>query len=697
MTAHNAGSRLVGAPSGFAAAAAGAPPGRLRGRAGTPRSRSTGPGSSSPATSPPTSPNCSAPAPRSTASRSRPGTSRSSSAPTRRRAWCRTSLGAPASRRSSRATSACSTPRPATSGRSLLEALEQPHRSGRVRAAALTPFVGPTAAELAAGGDAADRRAQRAVQPVGDGASPPAGSPRCSRWPASRQDMPARMLGRVDGERRLTDLRHVGQALHAAALEEGLGLAALTDWLRRRRADTRAEITTDRVRRLETDAAATQVVTLHASKGLQYPVVYLPFAFDRYVHTPGHAAAARARTAGAGHRRVRAPAAARSGSAQALAEEAGEALRHLYVGLTRAQSQVVTWWAPTEQHPALRAAPGAVREPRTSTARVPDRGAAARPTTSPPADLRDWSSAAALVVEKAAVGDAGRRRHRRSPTNLCASAYSDRAWTTGGAGCPTPRWPPAGLRRGCSVHRCRPASGIARRGSPASAASRSHRRSRTRRGRSRRSRGTRRSRRTTQRCALRAVADGGSAGRRPRSAPWCTPSWRPPIRRPPTCRPNCVLRSRRADRPARRHFHRRRNSRPALLPVLPTPLGPLGGRVDPGATSPLRDRLPEMDFELPLAGGDGVGVTAITLGALRRCIRRHLAADDPLAGYADRLASPAFALATAARIPDRQPGRGAPAARPALSGRRLQDELARRRRRGPHCPPGTTARPRWTR
>ena len=36
----------------------------------------------------------------------------------------------------------------------LLEALEQPHRSGRVRAAALTPFVGRTAAELAAGGDA---------------------------------------------------------------------------------------------------------------------------------------------------------------------------------------------------------------------------------------------------------------------------------------------------------------------------------------------------------------------------------------------------------------------------------------------------------------------------------------------------------------------------------------------------------------
>ena len=33
-----------------------------------------------------------------------------------------------------------------------------------------------------------------------------------------------------------------------------------------------------------------------------------------------------------------------------LAEEAGEELRELYVALTRAQSQVVTWWAPTDQH-----------------------------------------------------------------------------------------------------------------------------------------------------------------------------------------------------------------------------------------------------------------------------------------------------------------------------------------------------------
>ena len=42
------------------------------------------------------------------------------------------------------------------------------------------------------------------------------------------------MLGYTDGERRLTDLRHVGQLLHSAAAAERLGTAALAIWLRQR-------------------------------------------------------------------------------------------------------------------------------------------------------------------------------------------------------------------------------------------------------------------------------------------------------------------------------------------------------------------------------------------------------------------------------------------------------------------------------
>ena len=51
-----------------------------------------------------------------------------------------------------------------------------------------------------------------------------------------------------------------------------------------------------------------------------------------------------------------------------------------------------------------------------------------------------------------------------------------------------------------------------------------------------------------------------------------------------------------------------------------------------------RDRLAELDFELPLAGGDTPGAD-VRLGDLVPLLRRHLPAGDLLAGYPDRLAA----------------------------------------------------------
>ncbi len=89
-------------------------------------------------------------------------------------------------------------------------------------------------------------------------------------------------MARADGERYLTDLRHVTQALHEAATTEGLGTAALTAWLRTRIAEVGSVFTDERTRRLETDAAAVQVVTVHAAKGLEFGVVYVPFGWERF-------------------------------------------------------------------------------------------------------------------------------------------------------------------------------------------------------------------------------------------------------------------------------------------------------------------------------------------------------------------------------------------------------------------------------
>ncbi len=82
----------------------------------------------------------------------------------------------------------------------------------------------------------------------------------------------------------MTDLDHLGQLLHETARRQRLGLPALLEWFRAERRE--AVASTERTRRLDTDAAAVQILTIHGSKGLQYPVVYLPHVFDCYVPEP---------------------------------------------------------------------------------------------------------------------------------------------------------------------------------------------------------------------------------------------------------------------------------------------------------------------------------------------------------------------------------------------------------------------------
>jgi exodeoxyribonuclease V beta subunit len=235
----------------------------------------------------------------------------------------------------------------------LLEALEQPHRSTRVRSAALTCFFGHTAAEIdARGDDLTDEVADtlrtwvelfttRGVAAVLEAAN----------VGTRGGGLPARVLAEVGGDRRLTDLRHIGEALHEVTLTERHGLVSLLTWLRDQVSEGRAGRGVERTRRLDSDAAAVQLVTIHASKGLEYPVVYLPALADRFVPKPtrplfhddqgrrcldvGGPGARQTDTWGDHCRRW-------------ADEEAGEWLRLLYVAVTRAQSQVVAWWAPTK-------------------------------------------------------------------------------------------------------------------------------------------------------------------------------------------------------------------------------------------------------------------------------------------------------------------------------------------------------------
>ena len=88
-----------------------------------------------------------------------------------------------------------------------------------------------------------------------------------------------RLLQFVDGERRLTNLRHLIEILHRESSARRATMDGLVDWLCRRR-NGYAPGEEEYQLRLESDEQLVQIVTVHKSKGLQYPVVFCPFAWD---------------------------------------------------------------------------------------------------------------------------------------------------------------------------------------------------------------------------------------------------------------------------------------------------------------------------------------------------------------------------------------------------------------------------------
>ncbi|MGN6781498.1 MAG: UvrD-helicase domain-containing protein [Marmoricola sp.] len=489
----------------------------------------------------------------------------------------------------------------------LLEAMEQPQRSGRIRALALTPFLGVSPEDLDAGGDGATDDAAEAVRGWLDLFR--------SRGVAAVTEavvadgLAARVLGCVDGERRLTDLQHLGQILHDVAHREHWGLSALLDWLRaERRVAARSS---ERARRLDTDTQAVQVLTIHGSKGLQYPIVYLPLLFNRWIadsdevllfHDPSGRRCLDVGGAGPTSAAARA----------ALAEDAAEELRLTYVALTRAQSQVVTWWAPTRD--ARNSGLTRLLFGRSAgQAEVPD-------VTEAPADddaataLERWQQAGALLVEDAQRGPAPALGTRPAAPTLSVRRFDralDLAWR---------RTSYSGLIRADDPQPVTEAEFSGTVDEPEDA--------------------------TPETPVEETAAPVGPA----------SPMADLPAGATFGSLVHAVLETADPQAPDLREELRRRAEEQlrwwsvaatpealadGMLPMHATSLGPLAEDrtlVDLGR----RDRLCELDFEIPLDGGDGPPVrgTEVFLAEVADLMRAHLPSDDPLLPYADRLAAP---------------------------------------------------------
>jgi exodeoxyribonuclease V beta subunit len=501
----------------------------------------------------------------------------------------------------------------------LLAAIERPASAVRARTAALTCFMGWSAARIAVAREEeweeVHRRLHRWSRVLRD-----RGVAALLESITVGEDLAARVLASGDGERRLTDLRHLAQLLHRAASTERLGVTALRGWLAERVADAgRDDGEEERARRLESDAEAVQVLTIHRSKGLEFPVVYCPFLWDPTWIRSGEPVAFHDPATGYKHT-VDVGLEGRTfkrHSDRYVVEQRGEDLRLAYVALTRAKHQAVIWWAGTRysgNSPLARllfaqGADGVVRAFGDSTpsdkalverfrelaAQAPGRISVERSTLGMPSA---WSPPVEPPAELGAARfdrslDLGWRR--TSYSDITAEAHDalvasepERATLSDEPETPTPvaaaaveaaptlevESPlgqlPVGVEFGTFVHAVLEATDFA-------------------------------------------VADLDTE-----------------------------LAEQVAAAASRRPFDLGDPARAVsgLRAAIETPLGPLldGVRLRDVARS---DRLDELEFELPLAGGDAPA-GELTLRAIAAALREHATADDPMAGYAARLEDPAL-------------------------------------------------------
>ena len=155
-----------------------------------------------------------------------------------------------------------------------------------------------------------------------------------------RRAVTERFLQFEDGERRLTNLRHVIELLHAAASGGALNIEGVLRWIRTRRADSERENDVQELR-LETDADAVQVYTIHKSKGLQFDLVYCPTLFaGRPVDAKGPLLVHEDGEVVFDHHEPVTPSRVQQAEVERLAEDC----RLAYVALTRARYRTYVGW-----------------------------------------------------------------------------------------------------------------------------------------------------------------------------------------------------------------------------------------------------------------------------------------------------------------------------------------------------------------
>jgi exodeoxyribonuclease V beta subunit len=229
----------------------------------------------------------------------------------------------------------------------VLAAYAEPGREGALRYALATRLLGRSARDLAACLDDArawdqEREAAEHYHQLWQ----QHGFMRAFRAWLDEQQVAQRLLGMPDGERRLTNLLHLAELLQSESLLRP-GLEQLLVWLNAQRGvDNHGE---EALLRLESDAERVQIVTIHTSKGLEYPLVFCPYLWD--------GALLRQKEDINCHADDGTPLLDLGGEQlpehreRARQERFAERLRLTYVALTRARDRLWLHWGPVDCKP----------------------------------------------------------------------------------------------------------------------------------------------------------------------------------------------------------------------------------------------------------------------------------------------------------------------------------------------------------
>jgi exodeoxyribonuclease V beta subunit len=98
-------------------------------------------------------------------------------------------------------------------------------------------------------------------------------------------EIKVKLLKQSGGERRIANLSQLVELAQEEAFRRKLDPAGILKWLEDERAGARAAEKTatppqEHLLRLESDENALKIITIHKSKGLEFPVVFVPFSWD---------------------------------------------------------------------------------------------------------------------------------------------------------------------------------------------------------------------------------------------------------------------------------------------------------------------------------------------------------------------------------------------------------------------------------